>query len=93
MTYKSYKSFAVEKPDGEIGIFEAEEKMTDHPTGLMKSNRISTDTIITEPEAVELPRKGNNFRTVMERKLGIDWEHSIKEDNELEGASLQTNEM
>lgn len=31
------------------------------------------------PEAIEMIRKGTNFRVVMERKLGIDWEHAPEE--------------
>ena len=30
---------------------------------------------IIVPENIEIIRKGTNFRVVMERKLGVDWEH------------------
>ncbi len=39
---------------------------------------------------VELPRKITLFRVVMERKLGIDFEHSRES---ISNQSLQTNEV
>jgi len=36
-------------------------------------------TTIT-PAQVTIPRKASIFRVVMERKLGIDWEHDIVSD-------------
>jgi hypothetical protein len=50
---------------------------------------------ITEPEEVEIARKGTRFRVVLERKLGIDWEHAPADHSELvsNDESLQTNEM
>lgn len=53
--------------------------------------KLNTDRMqwapVTEPESVEMPRKITNFRVVMERRLGIDWEHepipdTIEEENE-----------
>ena len=44
----------------------------------LQCNRSSSG--ITEPESVEVPRKITNFRVVMERKLGIDWEHEQDEN-------------
>jgi hypothetical protein len=38
---------------------------------------------ITEPNEVEIARKGTKFRVVLERKLGIDWEHEPVEHSEL----------
>jgi len=44
------------------------------------------------PAQVTIPRKASLFRVVMERKLGIDWEHSlISGEKELE--SIQTNQV
>ena len=43
---------------------------------------------LTVPDAVEIPRKVTLFRVVMERKLGLDWEHS-----EYDESSLQTNQV
>lgn len=40
---------------------------------------------------MEIPRKAKLFRVVMERKLGIDWEHSILDDESDD--SLQTNQV
>ena len=34
---------------------------------------------IIVPENIEIIRKGTNFRVVMERKLGVDWEHEPEE--------------
>lgn len=45
------------------------------------------------PEAIEMIRKGTNFRVVMERKLGIDWEHAPEETRDSLFQSLQTNMM
>jgi hypothetical protein len=43
------------------------------------------------PLYVEIPRKAKLFRVIMERKLGIDWEHTfISSDQE---QSLQTFEV
>lgn len=39
------------------------------------------------PAFVEMPRKAKLFRVVVERKLGIDWEHTVKSSEE---NSLQT---
>jgi hypothetical protein len=33
MTSRTYKSFAAEKPNGEIGIFAEEEEIADQPNG------------------------------------------------------------
>jgi hypothetical protein len=30
------------------------------------------------PAQIEIPRKAKLFRVLMERKLGIDWEHTVK---------------
>ena len=43
------------------------------------------------PENVELPRKGNDFRVMLERKLGVDWEHTPEDGNSELCQSLQTN--
>ena len=48
-------------------------------------------TTIT-PAQVTIPRKASIFRVVMERKLGIDWEHDIVSD-QLEPESVQTNHV
>jgi len=45
------------------------------------------------PEAIEMIRKGTNFRVVIERKLGIDWEHAPEETRDSLFQSLQTNMM
>ncbi len=39
------------------------------------------------PALVEMPRKAKLFRVVVDRKLGIDWEHTVKSSEE---NSLQT---
>jgi len=47
---------------------------------------------LTEPEEVEIARKSTLFRVVVERKLGIDYEHSMHSSLDLsEMRSLQTN--
>lgn len=38
-------------------------------------------------------RKGTNFRVVMERKLGMDWEHEPEQRRDSLFESLQTNMM
>ena len=43
------------------------------------------------PPEVVIPRKITLFRVVMERKLGIDWEHS--QNSSVTFKSLQTNQM
>ena len=48
-------------------------------------------TIVT-PAQVEIPRKASLFRVIMERKLGIDWEHSSISDK-LKPESVQTNQV
>jgi hypothetical protein len=37
---------------------------------------------LSMPENVEITRKCTNFRVVMERKLGVDWEHTPQERRE-----------
>ena len=39
------------------------------------------------PAQVTIPRKASLFRVVMERKLGIDWEHS-QESDQIEPESI-----
>ena len=39
----------------------------------MTSDLYETEDVVLE---VEIPRKITLFRVVMERKLGIDWEHA-----------------
>lgn len=46
---------------------------------------------VVNPTFVEIPRKAKLFRVLMERELGIDWEHSY-EDSEF-FRSLQTNQL
>ena len=76
----SLKSFAAEKNDGEIAIYK--ELLTeDLKSPFFKVQNSGTGTTQTEPEAMELPRKANNFRVLMERKLGIDYEHSPDEES------------
>lgn len=48
---------------------------------------------IIVPENIEIIRKGTNFRVVMERKLGVDWEHEPEERRDSLFQSLQTNMM
>ena len=46
-----------------------------------------------ELDEYQLPRKVTLFRVVMERKLGIDWEHEPEEEEYQDSRmSLQTNE-
>lgn len=45
----------------------------------------------TAPAQVEIPRKAKLFRVLMERKLGIDWEHD--EISSQMPESLQTNQV
>ena len=42
------------------------------------------------PAHVSIPRKASLFRVLMERKLGIDWEHT-QHSGEDEPESIQTN--
>ena len=42
---------------------------------------------------MEIVRKGNNFRVVMERKLGVDWEHDPQECPSEILQSVQTNQV
>jgi hypothetical protein len=44
------------------------------------------------PAYVSIPRKASLFRVVMERKLGIDWEHTQNSGND-EPDSIQTNQV
>lgn len=39
------------------------------------------------PAFIEIPRNAKLFRVVVDRKLGIDWEHSVRSSEE---GSLQT---
>ena len=45
----------------------------------------------SNPHQMEIVRKGNNFRVVMERKLGVDWEHDPQECPSEILQSVQTN--
>ena len=47
----------------------------------------------TPPVFIEMPRKAKLFRVLMERELGIDWEHSFVESNSLPKSSLETNQV
>jgi hypothetical protein len=67
---------AEEKYDGRIEVSKVEKSFE-----IFKLNQPDYTRPITEPEEVEIARKGNNFRAVMERKLGIDWEHSNEEEH------------
>jgi|LauGreDrversion4_2_1035121.scaffolds.fasta_scaffold344609_1 hypothetical protein len=44
------------------------------------------------PAHVSIPRKASLFRVVMERKLGIDWEHTQRSSDK-QPESLQTNQV
>ena len=48
------------------------------------------DDVVQE---VQLPRKITLFRVVMERKLGIDWEHDEDSQSDVSFVSLQTNQV
>lgn len=48
---------------------------SDYEQPLQRSNSYA------EPVNVEMPRKGTNFRVVLERKLGVDWEHAPEDRN------------
>jgi len=41
------------------------------------------------PSFIQIPRKAKLFRVLMEKKLGIDWEH--EHDSSLPPSSLGTN--
>ena len=56
--------------------------------GLGKSNRSNDDSLC---EPMIIARKGNQFRTVIERKLGVDMEHEAEESDS--DMSCQTNEL